>query len=580
MTLRRKTQLILGFTLLVMLLLLDMTFTSILRDSAKRLDQERLEQDISRAVVSIRGEAQTLSAIAGTWANSNATWQFMRGNNPTYARDMLNSEALVRLGISSMIFLDNNKYIKLFQNYNADDESGLPQSEFATIFMGENAMNESMLDNIPPNGLNGIVQNGDNPMLFSINPITAAGEQGRQAGYLVVTRPLGNKLVTEISRNIGFNFSIEPVAQEDRTENSGAPHFRITDSAEEDSGSKLGTGSYEGRMLVNDHFGMPSFYVVGITQKEDTSASERMLQYMFLIFAAAAIIVCIMWDFLFKSLFSRRMTKLQQEMEAIRDDPAVKGSVTAGKKKDEISKLAKTINDTLAYLNFYQERKRKSDEISLRVYEKYAQSGQALYMKTLEDVAVTFAPVDEKFRTAMGRSAKKTEEFCHFLGMHDEDCYNCYLGALYSRIGLLGTTDEFRVRGAEGTLPDREMREYKLYPARSKELLDSIEVLRPISQLPFTWCENYDGSGYPQGLFGEAIPIAGRVFAIVDAWNEMTRPWPGRAIPADLEVKNRLRDMAGKRLDPILTEEFIKLLDKEKEQDLIDLADLGKKTSK
>lgn len=564
MTLRRKTQLILGLILLVMLLLLDVTFTNILRDSAKRLDRERLEQDISRAVLSVRGEANTLATLAGVWANSNTTWRYMMGENPRFEYEGLNSDTMVDIGISSMIFLDNKKDIKLFKNYNADEEKSLPAYEFATIFMSDDTQNEDLLENVPANGIKGIAQSEGDPILFSITPIVNPGVEDSQAGYLIMTKLLDQKTVTDISRNIGINFSVEPVPQQERLSGLEPTHFQITDTAT-DSDSKMGSGSYIGKMLVKDHFGLPGFYVTTVAKKEDTSEAEKRLQYMFLLFAAAAIVICIFWDLIFKRIFSKRMSKLQSDLETIRDDPSVKGMVAVDAKKDEITKLGRTLNDTLAYLNFHHENKRKTDEISLKVYERYAESGRALYMKTLEDVAEAFSPIDERSGSTLARVAKKMEDFCRFIGMHDEDCYNCYLGALYSRIGLLGTDDEFRMRGEEGTLSPNDMRRYKSHPIKSKMLLDEIEVLRPISHLPFTWRENYDGTGYPQGLSGESIPLVGRMYAVVDAWNEMTKPWPGRDIPTAAVVRERLRNMAGKRLDPSLTEEFIRMMEEEAE---------------
>ena len=93
--------------------------------------------------------------------------------------------------------------------------------------------------------------------------------------------------------------------------------------------------------------------------------------------------------------------------------------------------------------------------------------------------------------------------------------------------------------------------------------METIELLRPASSIPYSWNENWDGSGFPQGFSATAIPYQARIYAVVDAWNEMTRPWPGRRIPSDAEVTERLRSMAGTRLDPQLVEKFIEYLKKE-----------------
>ncbi|HAJ94006.1 MAG TPA: hypothetical protein DCM41_03840, partial [Synergistaceae bacterium] len=119
MTLRRKTQIALGITLLLLLLLLDLTFTNFLRRSAEQTDRERITLNLSRAVVSINAEAKTLSAIAANWAHSDATWNYMNGRNPDYAADTLNRNALTEIGISSMIFIDSGNMVRLFRNFSS-----------------------------------------------------------------------------------------------------------------------------------------------------------------------------------------------------------------------------------------------------------------------------------------------------------------------------------------------------------------------------------------------------------------------------------------------------------------------------
>ena len=116
MTLRRKTQIALGITLLLLLLLLDLTFTNFLRRSAEQTDRERITLNLSRVVVSINAEARTLSAIASNWAHSDATWNYMNGRNPNYASEILNRDVLTEVGVSSMIFIDNGNMVRLFKD--------------------------------------------------------------------------------------------------------------------------------------------------------------------------------------------------------------------------------------------------------------------------------------------------------------------------------------------------------------------------------------------------------------------------------------------------------------------------------
>lgn len=553
MTLRRKTQIALGITLLLILLMLDLTFTNFLRRSAEQTDRERITLNLSRAVVSINAEAKTLSAIAANWAHSDATWDYMNGRNANYAAETLNRDALTEIGISSMIFIDSGNMVRLFKDFSSDDEPSSPESEFVAIF--DDPRNQYLLDYTGPTGTSGIVLKENQPVLFTVKPILTSDIQGPPAGNLIVTRTISPKLIANISRNLHFNFAIEPTTENEKQNADKLPLILIEDA-------EKNATTISARMLVKDHSGTPSFWVRGIDKKEDIAAAEKKIQFLFLIFGVIAVLLSFLYDFFFKHAFSNRMKRLQREVEAIRDEKGHKGIVTVDSNKDEINSLQRTLSDVMAYHDFKQEHKSKMDSISLMVYERFAQAGNRLCYKTLEDIATAFSPGDEKFRNSLPRSAKMTVKFCDKLKLPDEEKFYAYLGALFSRIGLLGIP--FSVRNKTTELSPVELREYHKYPILSKDFLESVELLRPATQIPHCWNEKWDGTGFPKGLSGSAIPLTARIFAIVDTWNEMTRPWLGRKLPTQEEVELKLREMAGTKFDPYLTEQFIQLLHDER----------------
>jgi len=553
MTLRRKTQIALGITLLLILLMLDLTFTNFLRRSAEQTDRERITLNLSRAVVSINAEAKTLSAIAANWAHSDATWDYMNGRNANYAAETLNRDALTEIGISSMIFIDSGNMVRLFKDFSSDDEPSSPESEFVAIF--DDPRNQYLLDYTGPTGISGIVLKENQPVLFTVKPILTSDIQGPPAGNLIVTRTISPKLIANISRNLHFNFAIEPTTENEKQNSDKLPLVLIEDA-------EKNATTISARMLVKDHSGTPSFWVRGIDKKEDIAAAEKKIQFLFLIFGVIAVLLSFLYDLFFKHAFSNRMKRLQREVEAIRDEKGHKGIVTVDSKKDEINSLQRTLSDVMAYHDFKQEHKSKMDSISLMVYERFAQAGNRLCYKTLEDIATAFSPGDEKFRNSLPRSAKMTVKFCDKLKLPDEEKFYAYLGALFSRIGLLGIP--FSVRNKTTELSPVELREYHKYPILSKDFLESVELLRPATQIPHCWNEKWDGTGFPKGLSGSAIPLTARIFAIVDTWNEMTRPWLGRKLPTQEEVELKLREMAGTKFDPYLTEQFIQLLHDER----------------
>ena len=109
-------------------------------------------------------------------------------------------------------------------------------------------------------------------------------------------------------------------------------------------------------------------------------------------------------------------------------------------------------------------------------------------------------------------------------------------------------------------LSTREMSIYKRHCQAGASMLENIQGFSHIIPIIHAHHEKWDGSGYPHGYSASAIPVAARIFAVVDAWNELTRPWPGRKLPLQQEIEDKLRSMAGTRLDPQITEKFIKFL--------------------
>ena len=245
MTLRRKTQVTLGILMLLLLLVLDWTFTSFLRQSAEQSDKERILQNLSRVSVSVNAEAQTLAAIAGNW-------NYMRPMNSDYVLKVLNRDGLTDIGISSLIFVDNQRDVALFKDYSRPDEPSAPQDEYTTIF--SNPDNNELFNNENKDGTSGIVLQGDEALLFSVKPILKSNKQGPQAGYLLATKKLSPTLINSISRNLGFSFAVEPITEaESKSESLPVTVIRKIQSKDT---------SISAKMLVRDHRGAPAFWVI------------------------------------------------------------------------------------------------------------------------------------------------------------------------------------------------------------------------------------------------------------------------------------------------------------------------------
>jgi HD-GYP domain-containing protein (c-di-GMP phosphodiesterase class II) len=78
--------------------------------------------------------------------------------------------------------------------------------------------------------------------------------------------------------------------------------------------------------------------------------------------------------------------------------------------------------------------------------------------------------------------------------------------------------------------------------------------------IPFGHHEKWDGTGYPQSLKGEEIPIAARIFAVIDVWDALTHDRPYRLAWDKSRTLDYIQDQSGKHFDPDVVQEFLALV--------------------
>jgi response regulator RpfG family c-di-GMP phosphodiesterase len=90
-------------------------------------------------------------------------------------------------------------------------------------------------------------------------------------------------------------------------------------------------------------------------------------------------------------------------------------------------------------------------------------------------------------------------------------------------------------------------------------MLQSIAYLHPALDIPYCHHERWDGTGYPRGLKGNQIPLAARLFAIVDVWDALRSDRPYRSRWPDEKIIEYIRSQSGKHFDPKVVEMFLVL---------------------
>lgn len=156
------------------------------------------------------------------------------------------------------------------------------------------------------------------------------------------------------------------------------------------------------------------------------------------------------------------------------------------------------------------------------------------------------------------RVTAMTIKLAQHLGISGQDLNNIRYGSLLHDIGKIGIPDSILFK--RGPLTEAEWRTMRLHPIYAEQVLSHIPYLASAVDIPYYHHEHWDGSGYPHGLSGEQIPLAARIFTIVDVWDSLSSHRPYHTSWPRDKVIQYLKDQSGKLFDPSLVEQFIDLI--------------------
>jgi PAS domain S-box-containing protein len=179
------------------------------------------------------------------------------------------------------------------------------------------------------------------------------------------------------------------------------------------------------------------------------------------------------------------------------------------------------------------------------------------YDTTLEGWSRALDLRDKETEGHTQRVTELTLRLASAAGMGDDELVNVRRGALLHDIGKMGIPDRILLK--PGPLTEEEWVIMRKHPVYAYELLTPIPFLRSALDIPYCHHEKWDGTGYPRGLRGELIPLAARLFAVVDVWDALRADRPYRpAWPAE-RVREHIRAGAGTHFDPHVVEIFMEM---------------------
>ncbi len=193
------------------------------------------------------------------------------------------------------------------------------------------------------------------------------------------------------------------------------------------------------------------------------------------------------------------------------------------------------------------------------------------YLESIETLRYTVEAKDTYTRGHSDRVSAYSVLIGEHLGLSEEELKTLRIGGLFHDIGKIGISDAILLKQAK--LTDDEYSEIKNHPAIGKHILSNASIFEDLIPIVYHHHEKYDGTGYPQGLKGEEIPLLARIVAVADAFDAMTsrRSYRGEM---DLEyVKQEIQRCSGTQFDPNISKIFLEILEK----DFVKISDIKSK---
>ncbi|HZM20744.1 MAG TPA: HD domain-containing phosphohydrolase [Anaerolineales bacterium] len=245
------------------------------------------------------------------------------------------------------------------------------------------------------------------------------------------------------------------------------------------------------------------------------------------------------------------------------DDPTLAIPYRARRKNSEYIWLETTARVIYSEENKVIEIQASSRDITERKESQVAlqQAHEGLreaYDKTIEGWVVALDLRDRETEGHTQRVTQMTVRLARELRFTEEEIIHIRRGALLHDMGKMGIPDEILQK--PGPLTDEEWLIMRKHPQYAYQMLSPISYLNQALIIPYYHHERWDGSGYPQGLKGDQIPLFARLFAVVDVWDALSSDRPYRKRMPPKEVTEYLEKESGRLFDPYIVEKFLPLI--------------------
>ncbi len=189
--------------------------------------------------------------------------------------------------------------------------------------------------------------------------------------------------------------------------------------------------------------------------------------------------------------------------------------------------------------------------------DKHVEEINRLYLSTIETLAMAIDAKDQVTHGHIRRVQAHATSLAREVGVRDDNLLKAIeAAALLHDMGKLAVPEY--ILNKPGKLTETEFERMKLHASVGADILSAIDFPYPVVPIVRHHHENWDGTGYPAGIKGTAIPIGARILSVVDCFDALTSDRPYRPKLSDDEALVILRERRGTMYDPMVVDTFFK----------------------
>ena len=220
------------------------------------------------------------------------------------------------------------------------------------------------------------------------------------------------------------------------------------------------------------------------------------------------------------------------------------------------------MNDVTVSYYYTQTLSKEVDE-KTKELQDMQKSMEKYYFQVISALSSAVEAKDRYTRGHSLRVATYAKELSKRMGMSEEKQREIYYAGLLHDIGKIRVSDS--IINKDGKLTDNEFEDVKIHTVTGYYILKNVSAIYDLSSAARWHHERYDGTGYPDGLKGEDIPLIARIICVADSYDAMASTRSYRRELSQEVVRGEINKGKGRQFDPKIADVMLQMIDEDKE---------------